>query len=408
MRIVSHPLLLYFLIVYSIVFLMKTKKNSEFLLILTIFLFFIERNYWINAITSLTSEPIRTQPTDIALIILLIFIIKEYLKSKKALIMGSNFFSLFIAYISLVTLIGIFRFGYSAIAEFRTIFYFLIIMLYIHLCVNKEEIINIIKKISSYLIPLILLVPINLILMNNFNISVDNRQLSAFMYQSITLGFTAGILYNRFIDANYKLPWLFLPIFFLSIPYTSHRTVWGALIIMLPLLMYWIGIRKTLVWIALFTLIISNLFTLDSNFLQERLTAFTDIEQDNTGGWRLLVWNAIIQDASLLGKGIGARFIVYADKIGFDAMYGAHNGFMLILYYLGYIGLLLTILLFAYFFITITKNLRLYTYDKSALTINRIGFLSLLSLIAYMIGYGFDLISIIFIALALKLKNYNN
>jgi len=369
---------------------------------------FIERNSWENAIISLTTSPIRTQPSDIALVILFFLSIKKYLSKKSKLIFDSEFYTLFTFFILTSTFIGVLRFGYAGIAEFRAVFYFLIIMVFIATNVDDNEVVYLIKKISSYIIPLILLAPINLALTGNFSINVGNRQFGALMYESIVVGFIAGIFYNRFVDSNYKLPLYLLPVFFLMLPYTAHRTTWGAIIFITPFLFYWLGVKRLLFDLAVFAVVPLSFLTIDYSYFQERLTAFTAFENDSTGAWRLLIWNAIIEDATIFGKGIGARFVVFADTIGFDASYGAHNGFILILYYLGYLGVGAVILLFIYFLSKTLRNAVKLKEDVIALTINRIGFLGLLSLIAFMIGYGFDLVGVIFISFALKYNTIKN
>lgn len=402
MHISGHIALLYIFSIYSIFYLLKSKTKNEFLINFTFFMFFIERNSWKNAITSLTTSPIRTQPTDIALIILLIFSLQKFLFLKKKFFFNSFIFSLFTLFIIFSTIIGILRFGYAGIAEFRSIFFFLIIMLFIAINVNKNEIIYLIKCISNYLMPLILLAPINLLLVENFLINNANRQFGALMYESIVLGFVGGLFYYRFIDLKYKLPIYLLPIFSLMIPYTAHRTTWGAIIFMFPFILYWFNIKKSIVGLAIFAAIPSSFLNIDASFLQERLTAFTSFETDGTGSWRLLIWNAVIENASFWGRGLGARFVVYADKIGFGAMHGAHNGFILILYYLGYSGVALLFLLFIFFLYSTWKNAAKKNNEIEEIAIHRIGFLATVSLIAYMIGYGFDLVGVIFVAFSLK------
>jgi len=399
----GHPVLLYILIFYSIYFLVKSKSKNEFLLIFTLFMFFIERNSWENQITSLTTSPIRTQPTDIALSLLVIFILNSLLQKKNTLFFSNIIYTLFSIFIFLSFFISLFRFGYPAIAEFRAIFYFIIIMIFISSNIKISEVPDLIKIISAYLMPLILLAPINLVITANFSVNVANRQFGSLMYQSIILGFVAGYFYYKEIDSKFKLPFYLAPILFLMIPYTTHRTTWGSIILMLPFLLYFYNIKKTLIYIVVLLAIPLFFISIDQSFIQERVTAFTDIQEDNTGSWRLLVWNAVIDDASFLGKGIGARFVVYASVIGWDAMYGAHNGFVLILYYLGYLGLLILFIFFIYLtFMLFRKSLK--KSKDISLVVSRLGFVSMLSLWAYMMGYGFDVVSIIFISFAL-IKN---
>jgi len=402
MYVSGHPILLYIIIIYSICFLIKSKSKNEFLLIFTLFMFMIERNVWQNAITHLTEKPIRTQPTDISLIVLSFYIFSKILFNRNRLVLYNKAFFIFFVVIIVYTFIGILNFGYSAIAEFRSVFYFTIIMLFIFLNVQENEMPYLIKKISSYLIPLILLVPINLLLTQNFSYSVENRQFGALMYQSIVLGFVSGSFYYYYYDKKYKLPLYFLFILLFMVPYTSHRTTWLSIFLMLPFLLYFLNLKKYFLILIIPLLLSFYLINVDPYFLSERLKAFSDISEDSTGSWRLFVWNAVVKEASFWGKGIGARFIVYADIIGWDALNGAHNGYIQILYYTGYFGLFLFSLFLLISSISLLKgslNKNLIYEEKMII---RLGFVSLISLLGYLMGYGFDIVSIIFISFAFK------
>jgi hypothetical protein len=408
MHISGHPYLLYILIVYSIFFLLKSKTKNEFLLILTISTFFVERNSWENAITFIATSPIRILPTDLALLILVFFVITNSYQGifYKKLFFNSGIFFAFCIYMLINLFFGINNYGYNAIAEFRSIFYFLIIMIFISSNINKEETLYLSKQISVYLMFLILLVPLNLILTHNFSIDVSNRQFGALMYQSITLGFIVGLIYNYYIDKKLKIPFFLFSLFIATIPYTSHRTTWAALIISLLILLMWKIINKYIfVFLAFFTLFLIFI-NFDFSFFYQRATALYSIQTDNTGSWRILIWQAIYENASLFGNGIGSRFIVFAPIIGYAALSGAHNGFMQILYYLGYIGLAMTFILFLCFIYISLKGSYLKNVDIATSTTFRISLISFVFLVAFMIGYGFDIVSIIFISFALKHSVY--
>ncbi|KAA3617053.1 MAG: O-antigen ligase domain-containing protein [Calditrichaeota bacterium] len=405
MYISGHPALLYLLIVYSIIFLFKTKSKNEFLIILTIFIFFIEKNSWENGIVSLTVSPIRTQPSDIALLILVFYIIKSRFNNVRVLPLAFNskIISIFILFIFLFTYIGYFQFGYAAIAEFRSIYFFIIFLMFLSSNIHKDEIPNLIKTISSYLIPIILLAPINLLLTLDFNFSIANRQFGALMYESIVLGFIAGYLYYLYVDKEYKIVHKFLPVLIIMIPYTSHRTTWALVFAILPILFFWQRNTKYFLTLLIIGIVSSIFIQVDTLFFEERLTAFTDFNTDASGSWRLLIWNAVIDEATLLGKGIGARFIVYAPVIGFKAMAGAHNGFIQTLYYLGYVGMFSLVGLIVFFLVSSFKKYRAVGNENTNKLIHRLSFLATIGLIMYMMGYGADVISWIFISFSLLL-----
>jgi hypothetical protein len=79
--------------------------------------------------------------------------------------------------------------GYAGIAEFRSIFYYVIILMFISTNVKQKE-----------MIPLILLKPLILILTGNFELSARNRPLGALDYETITLGFLSGFMINKYYD----------------------------------------------------------------------------------------------------------------------------------------------------------------------------------------------------------------
>ena len=408
MHVSGHPALIYILAIYSIVFLFKAKTKNEFLLILLLFVFFIERNSWQNGITSLTTTPIRTQPTDIALILLLIFVaLRKFNKTVFSPLFFRNWIvGLFIGFIILSTLIGVIRFGYPGIAEFRSVFFYIIIMVFISVHVKREEILPLIKTITTYLIPFILLAPINLILTNNYSFNLANRQFGALMYETITLGFLAGFLYYQFVDKRYRLVLYFFPIYVLTIPYTSHRTTWAILLATIPFVFLWLRNKKYLVFVIIVGMLVAVIIQIDTLFLQQRFTAITDFSEDVTGSWRLLIWNAVIDQATFFGNGLGARFIVYANVIGWQALAGAHNGFIQTLYYMGYLGMGILITFISSFVLNSYQNFQAKGLTKEQTMIHRLSFLSSIALIMYMMGYGADVLSWVFISFSLKLSAY--
>ncbi len=410
MYISGHPALLYIIILYSIYFLYKAKTRNEFILIFTLFMFFIERNSWENGITSLTLTPIRTQPTDIALLLMVVFIIHQKISKTRnsPLFFKNDIVRLFFGFVFVSVFMGGVKFGYASIAEFRSVFYYIIIMIYISTNVRKREVLELIKGLSTYLMPLIILAPLNLVLTNNYSLSVANRQFGALTYETITLGFLSGLLYYQFIDKSYRLPLFLLPIFVIMIPYTSHRTVWAILFATVPIIFLWVQNYKYMFLVAVVGFIVGFFIQIDIAFIQQRLTAFTDFDADATGSWRMLIWNAVIDNATFMGNGLGARFIVHAKLIGDQAMAGAHNGFIQTLYYLGYLGISLVILFVSSFLYKSYIKIRMKNIDPNDKFVYRLSFLSTIALIMYMIGYGADVVSWIFISFSLILNFSTN
>ena len=408
----SHTSLIFIFSFYSIYYLFKSKSRNEFLIILTIFLFLLQFGSFPNRIDAFITEPVNIRPMDIALILLIIAIFHDKFSKLKysPLTFNEPLLSIFVLLTFIYLISGIVKFGYASLAEFRLVLFFIIILMFVSVCIQSHEMLNIIRSIATYLMPLILLVPLNLILINNYAINIQNRQFNAYIYETVTVGFLAGYLYYQYIDRKFKLPIKLLPVFLIMIPYCSHRTVWAIIFATLPIILYWTKQNKYYIYAIVLGVLGALYFQIDPTFLENRLTAFTNISSDVTGRWRLYIWEAVISQATFFGNGLGARWHVVADVIGEQAMHGAHSGYIQILYYLGYFGVFNILLLLLYYLLktyslTIKSNL-----SAKELFIYRLSFLSLISLMLYMFGYGPDLLSWFFIGFSLKwvyLKKYN-
>jgi hypothetical protein len=373
-------------------------------LILLLFLTFLQFGAFPNRIIAVITSPINIRPMDIGLLILLaVTFHHKYQKIRYApLAFQHTLIAIYVLLVGFYTIMGIFQHGYAGVAEFRSVFFYVIILIFVSVNIREHEILPLIRRISTYLMPLILLVPLNLFLTGNFEISTANRQFNAFIYETVTVGFLSGYLYYQYVDRSYKLPLRLLPVFILMIPYCSHRTVWAIIFATFPIILYWTRQNRYIIYAVVLGLLAALYLQMDPTFLNDRLTAFTNLEEDTTGRWRLYIWQAVISQASLLGKGLGARWHVYADVIGDEAMYGAHNGYIQVLYYLGYLGVFSIILLIGYFLYGFFKK-TLYTKStKDALFINRLAFLAAIALSLYMFGYGPDVLSWVYIGFAFK------
>ncbi|MEG8988159.1 hypothetical protein VJY32_00135 [Ignavibacteria bacterium 4148-Me] len=399
-----NPIVYFVFVTYSILFLIKAKSRNEFLIILSIFIFLQEQSAWDIAIKEIISNPIVVRLSDLVLIILVFYIIKGWLNDfDKLRVLKQNkiniFFMLFLVF---ATLYGIMKYGYTAIAEFRSKFFFIIVLLYIVTNVQKLESIILLREISKYLMPLILLVPLTLILKKDFTLSIENRVLSAFFYESIALGFLGGYIYKNYLNSKYKIFNYLFPFFITSSLYLSHRSVWAMIFLIISLLFITRGIKIKYSFQLGILLLTIYLILIKSNlsFFNERLLAFTNLEDDPTGKWRLLVWNTIIGDASYFGKGLGGRFEIWTSELGY-IQYGTHNMYMTLLYYLGYIGLIIFILFLISIFIQLfSYNVKNIKYD-SAKILSYLGFLSLVGVCIYMFAYESDLVSWIYISFGL-------
>jgi len=361
-----------------------------------------------NRIVAIVTAPVNIRPMDVALVVLILTIIHQKFSKTKfsPLIFKNPVVGVFTGIVLIYALLGILRFGYAGIAEFRSVFFYIIILGFVSTCIKSKEFLPIIKSISTYLMPLILLVPLNLVLTGNFSISLANRQFNSFMYETVTVGFLSGFLYYQYIDRSYKLVLYLFPVFVAMVPYCSHRTVWAIIFVTVPFILFWLKNKKYIVFVMVIGALFAIYMQLDLLFLQNRLKAFTDFELDPTGSWRMLIWQAVWDQATVFGKGLGARWVVHARIIGDQAMFGAHNGFIQTLYYLGYLGMGIVILLIGYFLLNSFKNFQARNISIAHRMIHRLSFLSALALLMYMIGYGADVLSWIFIAFSLKLMVY--
>ena len=405
MYLTAHPFLLYILIIYSIFILIRSKTKNEFLLLFTIFLFLEAKNSWENSIVSIITTPINIRVIDVPLLMLIFYIIKATKKNNvfNDIFIVSKILFIFLIVVISYTLWGLLQFGHAGIAEFRLLFFYIIVVLFIFSNVKYYEILRLIKKTAEYLMPLILLIPINILLTGNVKISENNRALGAFTYETITLGYIAGYFYWTYVDRKFKFFKRLLPIFLISSIWANVRTVWAIIIAAIIFkLLFEKGKAKTIVYLSIFIVIISASSSINIDYIGERTKAFTNINEDTTGRWRLYIWSSVIHNATLLGEGIGARFNVYVDALGFEVKYGAHNGFIRILYNLGYLGVFIIIALFISFIVKFLNLIKKSSFLSIDNMIYKLSIMSVISLVLYMIGYGPDLMSWIFIAFGLK------
>lgn len=397
-----NPLVYFVFIIYSVLFLFKTKNRNEFLIILIIFTFIQEQTAWDIGIREIISKPIVVKPSDFVLVFLSFYIIIALVNNydKLRLIKQNRMILFFIMFLIFNTLFGYFKYGYAAIAEFRSKFSFIIVFMYVVTNVKKHETIILLERISSYLIPLILLLPLSLLLNKNFTFSVENRILSAFFYESITLGFLGGYFCKKYFDYKNKMFFYSFPIYIVSSLYLSHRSVWAMIIIIISLLFLTREINFKYAFQMGVLLLISYILTIKNNlgFFNERLLAFSNIEADPTGNWRLLVWNSIIRGATYFGKGLGGRFEIWTDELGY-VQYGTHNMYMTLLYYMGYIGLVIFLLFLSSLFI---KLFIYFINTKNDLNngIVHLGLISIVGSMIYMFAYETDIVSWIYVAFA--------
>lgn len=396
-----NHLTIFFFLGYALYFILNNYRKVDFLFILLLICFVIQYEYSGILAPEIITNPIAIRILDIPLVLMLLSFLLKFTKGE---LRNSNLafeLKLISIVILLFTLHGILKFGYPAIAEFRTKFYFLIIIWYfISIIRNENDILKYIKKTTDFFVPILLLGFLNMLLNGDFSISVKNRQFTSFLYESISLSIMISIAYTKYYNINKKkIYFTIITLFGIISLFASHRSVWAVNAVLMIVLMFFGVIKKSraIPIITLVVVIIYFVFPDIISFFSERSIAYTDFSLDPTGEWRMYIWKAIYDNASFFGNGIGSRFTIYADVIGFEALAGTHNMYFTFLYYTGFLGASIFILFLIICLFRFLINY-LLSRDKNSQFILLVGTLSIIASMIYMIAYELDLVSWIIIS----------
>jgi len=305
----------------------------------------------------------------------------------------------------------------GAFGEFRTYYQFFIITLYIASFFPTRQcqwqLFKLLLILTALLVPWGLFsIPFR----PYFSFSTPGPN-SRFISSYINVALLWGIV-GLYITDRQRLINLKGPIFYTLILtygvftlFNNHRSVWMATVasIVLLLLLRRLSSRRQLqVGVGLFIGIIGlsiapNSFNEEiSTFIQERSSAFTDVEEDGTASWRILLWQQAIkaiQEKPFLGVGLGRNFQLF-DTQGQVITTSPHNEYITLAYHGGVTGLTIYLLFIGSLLLSLRKRLLKPTLPQErAIYFTTLAVVSVVSL--YYIAYTteFDFMTWFFIGL---------
>jgi O-antigen ligase len=138
----------------------------------------------------------------------------------------------------------------------------------------------------------------------------------------------------------------------------------------------------------------------------ERLTGIVDPHADDTASWRILGWQKqldrmVSNDQWLFGEGLGRYYRWSDSNYGAKVVYvEPHNGYVQMALKFGLFGLCIYVLLAGQFFLAALKARSKLSPGPMRAYVE-MGLLNFGAAHAYFMGYGIDMASLIFVALAM-------
>lgn len=262
----------------------------------------------------------------------------------------------------------------SAFGEFRSYYQFFVIALYIATFFTT-------RKAQWQLFKMLLLFSTFLVAWGFYSIqfrsgvSLANLGPNARFISSYTnIALLWGVV-GLYIADRQRLITLKGPVFYglvltygLLTLFNNHRSVWMATVasLVLLLLLRRLSPRRQLqvgigVFIAVIGLSIApNAFNEEiGTFIQERSSAFTNVEEDDTASWRIFLWQQAIQaiqEKPFQGVGLGQNFQL-ADTQGQLITTSPHNEYITLAYHGGVTGLALYLVFIASLLLSLRSRL---------------------------------------------------
>jgi hypothetical protein len=117
-------------------------------LILLLFLTFLQLGAFPNRIDAVITSPINIRPMDIGLLILLaVTFHHKYQKKRYApLAFQQPLIAIYILLIGFYTIMGVFQHGYAGVAEFRSVFFYVVILIFVSVNIREHEILPLIRR----------------------------------------------------------------------------------------------------------------------------------------------------------------------------------------------------------------------------------------------------------------------
>lgn len=323
--------------------------------------------------------------------------------------------TLWMAWLILIVIISISRHGVNTLGEFRTYYQYIFLVPYIVISFRTRE--EQFKLFKLLVFSCLLMIPIAIIrqgALYGFSIAAYNK----FLTSSGNLALVAGLigLIIAFKDrtiriSKLKYQLLLITIFGITL-LNSVRSVWLALAIGF-LWLYFSGrisidqqFQLGLVFILVLligNLAVSTLGGLEFGaFIEERLKAFTEFDQDSSSSWRFHLWQQAlikIYEKPFFGNGLGLHFKLKGLS-GRLITTSPHNLYITIAYQVGVVGLVLY-LNFWLKLISKFRKILILEIDPQSKTIISTGLTLLFASSGYYMAYIFDLQTWLFIGLAL-------
>ncbi|CAN2048102.1 putative O-antigen polymerase [Candidatus Magnetomoraceae bacterium gMMP-1] len=305
----------------------------------------------------------------------------------------------------------------NILGESRTYYQYILLIPYIIAFFQTED-----KQWCLFKLLIILsslFIPIGLIrgwVLHGLGIGITQRWFSASANLALLTGIIALYLSvrHRVLRVN-KMIVIFLFIAFLSMTiFSHHRSVWLAtgvafLVLVFTRQLSFNDYVFTLLMGGIVSVMVLYIFQINgkeiSSFFDQRMTAFTDYEHDDTANWRYILWLESLSQIArnpFIGKGLGRhfQFISFAEVITTSP----HNLYITIAYHMGIIG----ILLYAAFILQIFWRMRnalrrLLSSQQRTMILTSI--VILISSSAYYIAYPFEYFTWLYMGLGISVCN---
>jgi O-antigen ligase len=330
---------------------------------------------------------------------------KDFIKCLKENKFLFIFLIVLIIYILLYTPV----YGKSAIGEGRKVYFIFFFPIVVSLYVKNFQHLRQLLLATFFLAGIFIVVSLARLGMGVQLRSIANSNM-ALIFQLIIFSIIITHLNNSFITIRIiDISVLLLSLCILLL--TQHRSVILAGLLGLVLLIWLYRNRsrillKTAVACIAFLILVGIIMTGYPSF--EKMTVnyidgILDPQSDRTASWRMKGWHQQLSDLSttelLFGEGLGNYYVWYVK--GHAIRFEPHNGYVQIILKFGFLGLIVYVLLTVRFFRTVAS-----VRNKLAPGIPRafveMGIVNFGAAHAYVMGYGFTLIMLVFYALGMN------
>ncbi len=305
----------------------------------------------------------------------------------------------------------------NSLGEFRTYYYYLLIIPFIAIYFRMKE--------DQWSLFKLLIIYFSLFLLGltffrayfEYNFRVDSltaadRWLRSSANLDIIYGLVATFLAHKYNVLKINIIWLlvFGLVVFLVTVINSHRTVWLVVItsFICLILLREISIKHIFIFSLMIVIgVVLSIFVFSSagidliTFIQDRGKAFTSFEDDGTSRWRYLLWlqavDGIINNP-LTGTGMGKHFQMI-DSQGNLVTTAVHNYYLTIGYHTGIIGIGLYFMFIGQLYFRFKRGLLKFKKTPKNYVMVASSFIVLISSHIYYLSWEHDIYSWLIISL---------